>query len=374
MQTLEEFNKAVSITKAKLLINKENVFFASLVCSLVTKADDTVGYGATNGKTIFINPTTLMELNQQERQFLLLHETLHIAYKHVLRLGTRNQQRFNMACDYVINLQLVDCGFTMIDGGLIDYSYRDMSAEQIYDLLDQDQDDNPMSNPMSGDIDFNTTMTSSDKANIDQMLIQANMVAKQANQQGNIPVDMRRYIDSLTKPKINWQVVLRRFFTKLDKDGYSWNKPRKKYLPHELYLPARRSNSKLAELSFAIDTSGSISKKDFTQFISEVHHIMKFSKPRLIRLYQFDCCITNKTVIKSITDMALVELKGGGGTDVTEVIQDFTHNPNLALIILTDGYLNTNLPKPKQPVIWVVFDNPDFSPAFGQVIHYDYKT
>ena len=56
--------------------------------------------------------------------------------------------------------------------------------------------------------------------------------------------------------------------------------------------------------------------------------------------------------------MAKVEFKGYGGTAPEVAIEHFMTTKSKVLIVLTDGYFNTSgLPKPKQPVIWVILNN-----------------
>ena len=53
---------------------------------------------------------------------------------------------------------------------------------------------------------------------------------------------------NLLKPKVQWNIVLRRFMTDLSKGDYSWRKPRKRLLSHGLYMPSL-SNPSLAKIT-----------------------------------------------------------------------------------------------------------------------------
>lgn len=56
---------------------------------------------------------------------------------------------------------------------------------------------------------------------------------------------------------------------------------------------------------------------------------------------------------------------------MTEAIEAFASNKAQAMFILTDGYLRTEkLPNPGKPIIWCIYDNSGFKPAFGEVIHF----
>ena len=52
----------------------------------------------------------------------------------------RDRKRWNMACDYAINPLLLDAGLTLPKDVLIDHRFRGMSAERIYNLIEEQQD------------------------------------------------------------------------------------------------------------------------------------------------------------------------------------------------------------------------------------------
>lgn len=366
-----DVSKALSRAKVRFLTNKKTIFLSSLCASLETKLDSSIPYAATDGKHLFINPDKFLALSDDEQVFLLAHETLHVAYLHMVRLGNRNPLVFNMAADYVINLELVNQGFKFIEGGLIDSSYSGLSTEEVYDLLIKEDDKQPQSNSMGNDVIYgssNSVESEQISHEIQGKIMQAALTAEQAEQIGSIPSSVKRYLEKLLKPKVNWKVVLRRFFNDLDVQETSWNRPKKKYLP--MYLPTRRSN-KLSSISIAIDTSGSITQNQFNQFITEISAIFRFLQPKDLEIIQFDYGIRAIDTVKNVNQLKAVNFVGGGGTSVMEVIQRFIDKPSKALVIITDGYLSTDLPKPNNPVIWAIFNNPDFKPPFGQCIYFE---
>lgn len=364
-----DINKALSRAKVRFLTNKKTMFLSSLCASLETTLCDDTPYGATDGKKLYINANNFLKLSDDQQVFLLAHETLHVAYLHMYRLGNRDPELFNIAADFVINLELQDQGFKLIEGGLIDPKYAGLNTEEVYDLLLKEQQQQPQ-NPMGSDVMYGTHSpqeTESAVQEIQGKIMQAAMIAEQADEAGSIPASIKRYLEEVLKPKVNWKVVLRRFFNDLDVQETSWRRPKKKYLP--MYLPTRHSNQ-LSSISIAIDTSGSISTQQFNQFISEVASIFRFLKPKELEVIQFDYGIKSIDTVRDINQLKTINFVGGGGTDVKEVINRFIAKPSRALVIITDGYLSTNLPVPNQPVIWVVFDNPNFEAPFGQCIHF----
>ena len=67
----------------------------------------------------------------------LAHEVLHPALQHHTRRGDRDRKRWNMACDFAINPLLLDAGLTLPKDVLIDHRFRGMSAERIYNLIEE---------------------------------------------------------------------------------------------------------------------------------------------------------------------------------------------------------------------------------------------
>ena len=87
---------------------------------------------ATNGKQHYFNPEFISALTPQEVLGVQAHESEHDARHHGTRRNGRDPEKWNEACDYAINIDLVDEGFTLPKGALIDPKYRGMSAEDIY--------------------------------------------------------------------------------------------------------------------------------------------------------------------------------------------------------------------------------------------------
>ena len=211
-----------SLTKAKigLMQAKDTAFFSNLCCSLEIEFTDDIETAATNGLKIWLNPKFFEVLTHAERIFLLAHETMHVAYLHMSRLEERNHTLWNMAADYVINLELVDRGFTFIGdltergidfpGGLLERKYRDMSTEAIYrDLLDNCATVNvPMDDLVPSSV--GGAGSEAHEAKVQANIAKAIMVTEMANQQDTIPKSIQRHFSELTKPKVYYSVLLYR--------------------------------------------------------------------------------------------------------------------------------------------------------------------
>ena len=128
------------IMGARTLLLLGHAFFGSLIFRL-KPVQARVSTMATDGKSLFFNPRYLDEIAPEELVGALAHEVLHPALGHHTRRGNRDPKLWNMACDYVINPIVIDAGLKLPQGVLIDNRFRDMSAEQVYNILERERDE-----------------------------------------------------------------------------------------------------------------------------------------------------------------------------------------------------------------------------------------
>lgn len=382
MSKNQDINFLISKAKFNIMQKKESVFLSALVCQLETVVTEEIPTGATDGKRILINPDFFMKLTKEEQAFLLAHEALHVAYMHPLRRGTKDPIIWNMAGDYVINLDLKNAGFSFINGGLLDSKYVNKSTEEIYcELVEELQGKAPSEiDGLGNDIIYNKdAVTKAELEEIEQeiqtIVTQATTHAQMAGNIDSIPTTIRQYLIDKAKPKVNWKVLLRSFMSDLSKEDYSFKRFNRRYIDSNIYLPSLISDG-LSKISFAIDTSGSITKEQFNQFMGEIYAVMRLLNPNEIDVMQFDHELRGLDTVKSLKDLAHIEFKGHGGTEPNVALKRFKETKNSkALIVITDGYFYTsNLINPKRPVLWVVFDNNEFTAPFGKTIHFNLGT
>jgi predicted metal-dependent peptidase len=135
--TQNDCDKAMSKAKIELMGSDDCTFFIHCVLTLIHIWDDTMPTAWTDGVHVGYNRAFFMTCSEEERVGLILHETLHVVFMHMLRLMGFDPKKWNRACDYVINLIIISRGFKLPKGGLYDTQYRDMFAEQVYALLPQ---------------------------------------------------------------------------------------------------------------------------------------------------------------------------------------------------------------------------------------------
>ena len=365
-----EAEKALSKAKVHLMSHPNSTFFSVVCLSLRHLWNNKLPTAATNGRDIMYNVEFFMKLTPAERVGVILHETLHVVFHHMLRLGDRKPGKWNRAADYAINLIIDKAGFELPDGCLLDTKYDGMSAEAIYDLLDDDPNDDDPDDLVYTDAGVDPTL----QGQIDDILVQAAQQSQMAGDKpGSIPGDLERYIKELTNPQVPWNRIMSSFFSKLAKVDYSFKKPNRRFMSQRVIMPAL-SGEKLCTGAVAVDVSGSVSEDQFKHFISETASIIRNQQPDSIHFMQFDTNIKTNDEVKTLADLKKVDFKGWGGTDVTPVIQWAKDNKPSWIIIFTDGEFDLPDFKPNCPVIWVIHSTRHkFQCSYGKIIEYTFK-
>src|SRR5580704_13645753 len=135
----QQIPSGLRIQKARTTLILDHPFFGTLLFRLGARPSRAVATMATDGISMFYNPEFVETLNAAELIGVLAHEVMHPALQHHTRRGDRNQVRWNMACDYAINPILLDAGLTLPKDVLIDDRFRGMSAERIYNLIEEEK-------------------------------------------------------------------------------------------------------------------------------------------------------------------------------------------------------------------------------------------
>ena len=128
------------ILQARIRLMLQEPYLASAIARfpLINAAEsDWCETMATDGYYIYVNPSFCETLSLDETAFVFAHEVMHCVLGHIDRRGTRQPEQWNHAIDYATNLMLVELGLKMPKVGLLDRSYRGMTAEDIYDRLSE---------------------------------------------------------------------------------------------------------------------------------------------------------------------------------------------------------------------------------------------
>jgi predicted metal-dependent peptidase len=392
----------------RLMRHQNYCLFSGLFMVGRVTVDDKVETAKTNGVDVTYGRAFVDRLNDKELAFLILHENMHKAYRHLIvweSLYRKNPQLANMACDYVINLQIRDydpqCNETEMpkdeDGevmGLIDEQFRGMDAYQVYLLLEKEQEQGGSGGsgdgrgqpqgggngkPQLDDHDWEGAKEQSAEEKeqttreIEGALRQGALLA------GKMKGNLSREMQDLLTPKVNWKEALRDFVksSTQGKDQTTWRRLHKRYISMDIIMPSTY-DEKVGSIMVAVDTSGSIGVAELSQFLSEVKSICEEVSPEKIELIYWDTAVAGHETYQSneLSNITQVtEAKGGGGTDPSCVPKYVTKNrlePE-CVIMLTDGYIGSQKESDYQigkPFMWCIKGNPNFNESVvGKVVH-----
>ena len=350
---------------------------------------DDIPTACTNGRDEMYGRDFVTGISDAELRFVVLHECYHKLYRHLTtwrHLYEQDALLANMACDYVINCKITDDntdGFAVMPSmGLLDPKYRGWDSAQVYNILEQDQDESggdgggDNSSPQGfDDHDWEGAQElSADEQrelarDIDEAIRQGALIAGKMGSGGD------RDLEELLKPQVDWREVLREFITSTctGSDYSTWRRPNRRYVATGHYLPSGITEQ-VGELVIAIDTSGSIGSAELTRFLSEVKGICDTVHPERIRLLYWDTTVcADETYDTHELDNLTSSTKpaGGGGTSVDCVPEYITkHNINAqAAIVLTDGHLYGGWGTWSIPLLWCIIDNDRAKPDCGKTVH-----
>ena len=133
-------NYDIKSIKNKMLVKYP--FFGSVIANVKYEEDKSLGTAGTNGQIIYYNPDYLNCLSKEEQTFVFAHEVCHIAFNHILRSEGKDVNLWNIATDGVINQFLKRDGLKMPEGGVDIADALNYDAEQLYEKLLQEKQQN----------------------------------------------------------------------------------------------------------------------------------------------------------------------------------------------------------------------------------------
>ena len=389
----KEQTKILDKVKFDLLVSGAP-FLVSLGFRSNLKITDDIPTAATDGRSIVVNPKFFFEslANNQERLYVYAHEIWHMAFMHMVRRHERDPVMWNIAGDYVINYLLTSNGFGEPPcGGLYDTAYAGMSTDEVYKILEADasklpqlgMDDllelgslgtdgegKPFTDADGKPIKDSKVVEAMVKAQLQESIQAAAMAAKQAGAKpGDLPEFVQRMIEEMGNPKLPWYVILQNYVNGFAKDDYSWQRPSKRFMP-DMIIPSLYSET-LERINVYIDISGSVSNADYTAFITELVSMFDSVNPQAMGIIGFNTQITEEVVCESSEDIRKLVMLGNGGTSIQPVVKHIAENSAEISIVLTDGYYREPEFNPQTPVLWVIYDNPDFTCDWGTIVHFD---
>ena len=378
-------------------------FFGNLATRLkLVNADEWCPTAATDGRNFYYNTRFIDMLKPKEVEFLFGHEVLHCVYDHMGRRGDRDPQLWNVADDYCVNADLKKHRvgeFITTVPCLYESKYEGMSAEEVYDILyenaekidigdliDKLLDDHldGEGNGESGDKEGDQKgkggdrpkLTEEERQQIRDEIKEAVLAAAAASDgAGNLPAGVRRLIQDMTAPKMNWRELLRMQLESTIKSDYSWMRSSRKGWHMDAIMPGQKPDE-LIDIAVFIDASGSIDGRMLIDFLSETAGIMDQFASYRVHLATFDTKVYNPQQFDSenLDSIADYAVEGGGGTDfdsVFEYLKEQQIEPK-RLVVFTDGYpCGSWGDEVYADTVWVIHGNTTIVPPFGQYAYYE---
>ena len=376
------------LIQARIALQKEKPFFSFLTMHLKihemkdgemkmdTMAVDNYG-------NLYFNAKFVDGLSDREVKGVLCHEVMHCALEHLTRINGRDPDIWNVSTDAIINNILLNDGLNLPKGVIIPNNNEislfgklvkkltDKSAEEVYDKvyskIRKQQNNNRqgmkkyIKDNKNKNKGFDTHIHQKngmgkkgkngkgascdgipipDEHDWKKILIDA---ATYAKQQGHLPAGMERLIGDILDTSIDWKGLLYRYVTALIPVDYMWTRPSKKSRALGVYLPSVVKEH--IDVVVAVDTSGSISQDELSQFMSEIIGIIRSFRNVDLTIIDCDCKINGIQKVKNASPDDIISevsknLKGGGGTSHIPVFKWLNENlPNTKLLIaFTDGY------------------------------------
>jgi predicted metal-dependent peptidase len=396
----------LAAARTRLILDKP--FLGALVLRLPMHASrpDWCPTTATDARAFYYNPEYIASLSLDQTQFMLAHEALHCALSHFARRQHRVKHKWDLACDYAINPLLIGEGLTPPPNALVMPPYKGMTAEEIYPLIDDNDDsetldthaydrENQQGGSRSGmrekDLERKPEQPQSPQGESDagqgatrsaqptradgsdgeagepepltpdeqeRLSVQWQQrlagAAQQAQQAGKLGAEMARMIDHLLQPRLPWRMLLARYMTAVSRDDYSYARPSRR--AGDFIMPSLRSHQ--TDLVVAVDTSGSIKAAELEEFIGEIDALKGQVRAR-VTLLPCDAALCEGAPFRyepwesfRLPDV----IRGGGGTSFRPVFQWIDREgvrPDL-LVYFTDAQGEFPPVEPSFPVIWLV--------------------
>ena len=371
-------------------------FFGNLATRLkLMNADEWCPTAATDGRHFYYNSRFIAMLRPKEIEFLFGHEVLHCVYDHFGRRGDRDPQIWNIANDFCVNGDLVKNNvgelITTVPA-LYDRKYDGMSSEEVYDdlmknaqkinmsdlidkLLDEHLDGEGDDDGEEGEGKGRPKLSEAEKQAIRDEIKEAMLAAAQASGAGNLPAGVKRLIQELTEPKMNWRELLRMQLESTIKSDYTWMRASRKGWHMDAVMPGRNQDP-MIDIAVALDASGSISESMLKDFLSEIQGIMDSFPAYKIHVITFDTDAYNPAQYDSdnLDSICDYEVKGGGGTDFDCVYNYLKENEiePKRLVMFTDGYpFGSWGDENYTETVFILHGTTTIVPPFGQYAYYE---
>ena len=378
--SMKEYQRRLLLARIRILTNYG--FYGIMLENMAFGLDPSCDTAYTDGEKICFSPKFMESLSDMELDFVLMHEVMHVALKHCNRGLKYNQELFNIACDIVVNSNILKSkGMNLdaikVNGNISMHQIEGkegylFTAEEVYEKLLKNGNRIPS---LGFDDHSKWEMDKEREDDVNAKIIAIKDMEDRAHQNGkpgvgSIPAGVERLVKELKESRVNWRELLNEFI-EFEINDYTFTPPDRRY-DAEFFMPSfSEMDENLEDVLFMVDTSGSMSIEDITLVYSEINGAIQAFEGRLKGLIGFfDAKVYDPIPFDSSIDLTKIIPKGGGGTsfhNVFRYVMQMENKPKY-LIILTDGY--ATFPKEEEkgniPLLWLL-TNDEVKPPYGKV-------
>lgn len=412
-----EYIKRILLSRMRILCN--NGFYGLLLMHMNFAIDPECETACTDGRKIYFGPSFLNNLDDDELDFIMMHEIMHCALQHCTRGKDYDQKAFNIACDIVVNSNILESNkgdlksITLKKYGESMHIAPDgkegrfYTAEEVYAMLPVKGKKKGASGMKgsggnvsgssygnnggsdlsgrsgSGDWDDHSKWGTSDEDGTlrDEWsknlmdACEAISIRNSTKTFGGLPLFAERFIKALKEGQIDWREILNNFVQEEISD-YSFSPPDRRFDDSPFFLPDfNEKEETIGNVWFVVDTSGSISDDAIAAAYSEICNAIEQFNGRLSGLLSFtESYVTDPIPFSSVDDLMRIKPVGGGGNDFSDIFR-YMHKNMISdlpaqIIIITDGY--DRFPNEEAsmgvPVLWLINnDDESVNPPWGKV-------
>ncbi len=385
------------VMKARCLLTSASPFYGQFAQRMNWMSHDMPWKESEKSKTmaVYVNrqgsidciyyPPFVQQMSVLELYGIVQHEIEHIVRLHCTRRLRRDPKIWNIACDMCVNgaQSAPRIGWPWSNGKHIlpfmekaastliwipnDWPSNE-TAEYFYDRLMQ----NTMVIPQLGNggetFDDHSRWGENGMTEDELREVIGPIVRDVVNNcRGNVPGHLVDAIKALSKPIVNWRMMLKNFLgNHVGNKRATYSRRNRR---QDAFGVKGFSRHAAGSISVVVDTSGSVCEDQLKQFFTEIEAMADRAK---ISVLQWDHAMQDYNTRYRRGDWKKIQVKGRGGTDMAAPVEWLFERSLIgnACIMLTDGECNYTEKKPF-PMITVISgrEGSVSEPEWGQVIY-----
>ena len=275
---------------------------------------------------------------------LLIHEVRHMISKHIFNYE-KTDHILNLAMDMAINH---DC--PTLPGAVRAKAIKQPDGlTHIHYLEELKKEENAEYVKQFKPMDEHELWESIKGEDINGDILKE-ILSKAKSRSGSVPSNILAEIEAFFNSKVNWKQILNSFFLKNLKVNTipTRKKVNRRY---GITFPGKKNENK-ACIAICVDTSGSVSDEELTQFFSEVNKIWQQLKSNILII---PCDSDVKEPFKFTGNIKDIKIAGRGGTCFKPALDLAIKHEVDGIIYFTDGDIPHDILELKKPRLPVLF-------------------